>query len=310
MNGRGAFAACAVATCALVSALFVRRADACNNLPCAPARAAPPDGATIPENARALWWSGAQSGDGTRTLGAREARLALANAAGTAIAVTTEAMGAGFVVRPAAPFVAGATYVLSWDELCSAGSPFVARRTFTVGPSAPLPSTLGSIDVETRGRAPRDIQVGSCAKRFDVTLAHLRYEPSSAMRPWLSLARFESLVDGSPWASTSFGDPAEGRTFDVFAACGGDTRFAPLGRHDVVVRAAIVGEPSAPAPLSSRVPLACDRACGCRAPGRVTSFADPSALALATACMAWYVRRRRDPAALRATARRAHPTRT
>lgn len=111
-------------------------------------------------------------------------------------------------------------------------------QTLAVGPSAPIPTSLGRLVVTEVASEPVPFPGGGpCYELADRSTVHVELEPSDEALPWLDVVVLETLVDGRPYmrqGGLSYDPSPLGTTSRVgwgsdlfFAACG-----APAGTSD------------------------------------------------------------------------------
>ncbi len=184
---------------------------------------------------------------------ARVPDFALVDAAGGSTLTTRlEALGGGrYLARIASALIPGRAYRASFDQACGAGA-----RSFRAGPSAPPPTTLGTLRVEQRqvGLFDTDLleNVGAdperCRTRESyVAWAVVRLDAAPELGAWADALEIETVVDGVVQADPPPGEvwSAPGKAFGVnrygfFAApvwlpCGSDGRAR--GTREVRMRA-------------------------------------------------------------------------
>lgn len=140
-------------------------------------------------------------------------------------------------------FVATTLIEGPWSMSLDVGCPVDAG--FTVGPPAPLPAVAATVLLVETNWLPQSAASTCTGPTPARQLVRLRIEPSAEMTPWLPLARWEVEVNGTNRRTFGFGSfglqsfPFDG--FDV--QCGGpqDARYLQPGRHEVKVRARILG---------------------------------------------------------------------
>ena len=158
----------------------------------------------------------------------------------------------------------GKTYVLHLPQFCpdfeTGGTSVLPPDdvTFVAGPTAPVPTTLGTLGLTAL--APAMVSVwtnsGSCTEPILAAQGRVDVALAPAWQPWLTLTRSELWVDGTVWQKSVYGDvpqtgatPPEGtfgRTVHAFhAACqtvqaGTDGGVQP-GEHHVDVRLHLAG---------------------------------------------------------------------
>jgi uncharacterized protein (TIGR03382 family) len=246
-----------------------RPADACSPPMCWPGAFLPGDATTIPSNAPGLYWRPSRAGIAPSTLST--VRLTTTMAPTTALSFTaTPLAGGDYVIVPDAPLVEGTSYVL--EDLATCGGTAGPRVTFTAGPSAPLPASLGTMWTDPHGTR-LDLEIatsaGSCSMTVDAETFGIGVTPSTDATPWMALLLFETVVDGQPWQiqeSINYepgpGESWKGRGRDLlFRICTPDTAASYTGMssggHAVAFRASLPGgQPLATPALG--VELMCD----------------------------------------------------
>ncbi|HLL21374.1 MAG TPA: hypothetical protein VK427_04540 [Kofleriaceae bacterium] len=150
------------------------------------------------------------------------------------------------------PLVAGTTYVLEDTAACEGSA---ARVTFTAGPAAPLPSTLGSVHIGAASRMDLDVATaaGSCSTPVDTIAASVQFLPTVGAGPWKDLFLYETLADGQAWFSQSSitdrvppGESWRGRGRDMlYHACTPNPQASypglTEGSHRIAFRATLPG---------------------------------------------------------------------
>jgi hypothetical protein len=237
----------AIAASLAASLGTVERADACSGS-CIHGSFLPRDGATIPANASALYWrpSSDATPDGVR----------LTPNGGAPIPLIAIQEPNGWLLTPATPLVAGTQYVIEETDGCE--QPF--RVTFTAGPTAPFPTSLGTTQREgpyERSELLVETALGSCSIEADATHATIVLAHSADAEPWKDLFFYETIVDGRGWSPRTdllrphpIGESWRGRGRDqLFRVCGDTTEGRRLeeGHHEAAFRARLPGEP----PLSA-----------------------------------------------------------
>lgn len=250
--------------------LAARDAAACSQQGCGGLRALPGEMTTVPANAPALrfFTLAPLAGDGgvgdagaswnvSVTLGRRTAMSPAPVALGW-----PRAYGPGFEVTIDEALTPGETYELSAEAACDAGR-LTHRSSFTAGPTAPMPTALGTLSASavSMGFEPTPVSTGECAAMTPASTATVSIEHSADAAPWRSLLVYETLVDGVAWqprtsqrsdGSTGTsplapGGSSFGRGQDhVYAICppaSAELRAlgASEGRHRVKIRATLPG---------------------------------------------------------------------
>jgi MYXO-CTERM domain-containing protein len=254
----------------IVAAATPRPADACSAPPCRLSSFVPADGTTIPANAPGLYWRPAASDASPANV-----RLTTVADPTTALPFTATKLPSGdYVIVPDAPLAAGTAYVLEDLMPCTfiPNNPPV-RNTFTAGPSAPLPQSLGGVSLIGHG-IQGDLEVGtsdgSCSKTVDAVSISVQLEPSADAQPWLSLLLFQTLVDDAVWSAQrqinvpiAPGESWKGRGIDLlYRVCEEDTgninRGLSVGGHRVQFRGALPGVATELYSSDTSVELMCD----------------------------------------------------
>lgn len=167
----------------------------------------------------------------------------------------------------------GASYKLTAEvaDPDSATCASTSVTTFTAGPSAPKPTTLGSLKIGANGPTTLTLATsGLCSEAVKVVRSELELVASPEAAPWAGLLRYETYVDGVKWFASNDARMQVHRAGSwvgigkdvVYAACEtGKGSYAGVsqGRHTVVMRAYLAGEPSlvlesAPATLELTCP--------------------------------------------------------
>jgi MYXO-CTERM domain-containing protein len=227
-----------------------RPADACGPPACWPGAFVPGDNTTVPENAPGLYWRPSivdnRSADPSMVSLVREGDT-------TPIPVTPIAQGTDWVLVPQVPLVAGTRYVLAESRECNGTAG--ARATFTVGPSAPLPTTLGTLELLGHGNF-MELEVGaggSCSTTIGAMAVQVSLTAAPDIAPWKDLLVYETLVDGQPWFTepsinvrTPPGGSWYGRGIDLlYRICEPDPSAArpglTAGGHEAAFRATLPG---------------------------------------------------------------------
>lgn len=229
---------------ALSTSLVAAVAWPCSGPPCsAIVEGVPRSGSTIPANApavgvqRALFSSNAAVG-GTSTLPPSSQAISLRRTDGGLQPLTPLAATYGTFGSTAA-FTPGSEWELEFTESW-AGCGGVTSR-FTIGPSAPVPTSSATIALLDSTWV--DASNSSCGASPEVQLARLRITPTTAMEPWLALARWELEVDGRLAGTAAYGTIPAG-AFEPEATQG--VAFRPVNVVQVECQAAPGGPGFAP----------------------------------------------------------------
>ncbi|MFN0245470.1 MAG: hypothetical protein ACKV2T_01095 [Kofleriaceae bacterium] len=249
----------------------IEPSDACSPPPCWAGGLLPADGATIPANAPALYWRPASGG----TPG--EIRLTAVGGAQIPLTSVREPNSDAYVLTPSTPLVAGTQYVLEDTGECLYQEPL--RSTFTAGPAAPLPTSLGT--TQRDGAYVRDdISIatarGSCSIDLDAASAIVTLTHSADAEPWQDLLVYETLADSQLWAphtainvSRPLGASWRGRARDqLYRVCvdNDEGRGLAEGTHEAAFRAYLPGQAKLVA-TSVSVETACEPSNGSNGSG-------------------------------------------
>ena len=226
-------------------------AQACEPMPCYPGSLLPAGG-TIPVNTPALRWHVAA------TLPAADAKsMVTLQRDGSDVAFTLEADGEEtYRIVPAQAWEEGATYTLEAKNACAYVGPKTHSSTFSIGPEATAPESMGRLELEAPGKGQLEIGTasGSCSVEEEAVWGDLEVKLSEGAKPWAGMIDFTPKVDRKRWAyESSIGVPVpqgqsevgRGRT-RVYARCkDGSDAFegAGEGAHEVVLAGSVFGLP-------------------------------------------------------------------
>lgn len=237
----------------------------------------PGDGSTVPANLPVIYWRPRYDFAGTA---GNPSNVTLTTAAdpGTPLAfAATRINDHVFHLVPDAPLVEGTSYILTDSTPCTSSSGVPSPRvTFTVGPTAPLPTTLGALaitDLPVRTEAIAS-DGGSCTLQAvaDTVAVSINYVAVADAAPWRDVLHFETLVDGRPWNARSNilqsiapGASWAGRGVDrLYTVCRIEDPFGQSevfelaeGAHAVQMRATLPGTNLSLATDTPTVSLAC-----------------------------------------------------
>jgi MYXO-CTERM domain-containing protein len=240
---------------------------------CFPGQFVPGADATVPANLPGIYWQASPNASPAAT----PANVTLATTAdpSTPLSFTATQQGGGYVylLVPDAPLLAGTTYVLTDSTPCQFGGTTDTMVTFTVAPSAPLPTTIGALAV-TDLPPRRDTFAssgGSCAVETLAASAAVSVDRDAPeLAPWIDVMHFETRVDGNPWYGRSSilqvvppGASWVGRGFDrIYTGCSDAVDEALAfdlseGPHRVEMRATLPGTTLALATDTRNVTLTC-----------------------------------------------------
>ena len=263
----------------LAASTAARPAQACSPPQCVPPLVAPAAGKSLPGNLPGfpVIHERGEGVDGSAPLTVVE----LIDPAG-AVVPTDERMLPDWVglVAPLAPLIPG-TYKLRWRETCSfenatqTGVPIPARmaeREVIVTAAQPLPTSIGTLSLETRRETYRVNANASCTADVSASVVRLTLQPSAELAPYLPVAKLSVVINGQRWASSLYGAVSvippsiyfAARTpLEIFAVCsapsGGQSidRGLAEGTHQAELRVEIPGAASAPAPVPFTFQLSC-----------------------------------------------------
>lgn len=242
--------ACPVAA-TLVLAAAPSRSEACSAPACWPGSITPRDATPVPSNMPGIFWQPLSAGfSGDTHDDPANIVLATAGAPSTELAFSTMPLADGAVlIVPDEPLVEGTTYVVTDNNTCDyVDGP---SASFVVGPSAPLPTVLGSISATSERVETIDVATSSGSCSTEVTAHRVTITPDLIYEaiPWSSVFHFEIVVDGQVWRSTDSINtfPDVRGTWQLFRTCPGSTtdlgadQGLSAGPHAVFVRATIPG---------------------------------------------------------------------
>ena len=227
----------------------------------------PQAGKTIPSNTRGVVVFAPRVASGA----AEPATTFTKSSAGgpETVAFTREgAPGRPTLFVPTNGFEVGASYEVTVDSSCEGKEPPTAV-TFTVGPAATKPTTLGKLQQSDAGVKPLIVAAGAqCSMVISAAQVSFEVVLSAEAKPWEALLQYETIVDGKPWQASSDArmqvHPSggwKGRGKDlVYSSCEAKgTAGLGQGPHQVVVRATLPGNPAV---TLESTPLAFDLTCG------------------------------------------------
>lgn len=252
-----------------------RTADACSASCNDPGFFVPGDGATVPANLPGIFWRPRYDLFNTPP-NVANVRLTTAADPGTALPFTAQMLGDHqYLLVPDAPLVAGTSYIATDSTMCAGGVPS-PTVTFAVGPSAPLPTTLGTLAITDLPPQTEAIASsgGSCTLQAlaDTVAVSIDYFAVPEAAPWRDVLHFETRVDGQPWnarasilQSIAPGASWAGRGVDrLYTVCRVEDPFGQSatfelaeGAHTVQLRATLPGTNLSLATDTPMVSLAC-----------------------------------------------------
>jgi hypothetical protein len=187
------------------------------------------------------------------------------------------------LLKPVKGLKAGTTYLLHLPGFCpdlesATGALLPAEDvTFTAGPEAPVPATLGALALNTL--APSMVAVwtqsGSCTVPILAARGQVGVKANPELLPWQALTRAELWVDGALWVRSDYADvpllgtlplpTSIGRTVHEFhVPCGNvppmDDAGVKAGPHHVDVRMHVAGAYNDAPYLYGDLVVTCDAA--------------------------------------------------
>lgn len=236
----------------LIALGWSQNAQACEPYPCLPG-ALLPAGGTIPANVEALRWHVAGQ------IPTRKAKKMLRLTNGkTPVPFSVEVEDPEtFRVVLGQPLEEGATYTFTAKNACPQMGPAEHVSTFTVGPAAPMPDTLGSVTLLAPGMGSLQIGTsgGSCSVEEEAVWADVRVKLSDEAKPWAEMIDYQARIDAKPWefsdtisrlpdrGSSLIGRGKE-RVYARCAARSGAFEGAGEGTHTVAMQGTVYGQPA------------------------------------------------------------------
>ncbi|AKV00730.1 hypothetical protein AKJ09_07393 [Labilithrix luteola] len=252
---------------AIASSLIVhaRPSAACGVIPqCDSVEVLPAPGAAVPSNAPALAFFDA----------AIATNFELHKATGELVATTTSATADAATNTKflflSTPLTAGEAYEVRWSPNCQV--PNRSSVSFTAGPAAPLPTTMGSVTVaeSLRGDHSSCGHVWNTSQSSDgghQAATFFEFAPSAELVPYLPIAKIVSFVDGQPVnldiqdITTSTSTSRRGIRTVCVTDPGYDTYgTVSAGLHHIRLEAIVAGATSQPLPLEFDANVQCEPA--------------------------------------------------
>lgn len=193
-------------------------------------------------------------------------------APGVPRALTAQPLPNGdYLLVPTVALVDGASYRLTDRSTCAPTGEHGPQVVFSVGPQAPLPSSLGTLSAAVPAVVPLTLATtsGSCFAEATVARSSIELVASAAATAWLDVLHFETRVDGRPWhyvtsigALVPPGTSPAGRARDVvYAVCAskdpGVGEGLAAGKHVVTMQATLPGTTQVVMSSELNVTLAC-----------------------------------------------------
>jgi hypothetical protein len=194
-------------------------------------------------------------------------------APGVPLGLTAQMLPNGdYLLVPTVALVDGASYRLTDRSVCAPTGEHGPQVVFSVGPQAPLPSSLGTLSATAPAVLPLTLATtsGSCLSEVTVAQSTIELVESTAAAAWLDVLHFETRVDGRPWhyvtsigGWTPPGTSPAGRARDVvYAICAskdpGVGEGVAAGTHTVTMQATLPGTTQVVMSSELMVTLACD----------------------------------------------------
>jgi hypothetical protein len=181
-------------------------------------------------------------------------------------ATVTDVDSRTVLITPTTPWAEGEEYVL-FASSCAAEpteSPLPERARFTIGPSAALPTSLGTTEVAVNEENTLWLIGGpACTEEMPAASAEVTLEPSANAEAWQGALVFEVLVDGTPFGdgtrSSLSGADVTGPSATVYRLCDVDgVNTLAEGAHQVQFRATLPGTELSLTSDPAEVELHCD----------------------------------------------------
>lgn len=155
------------------------------------------------------------------------------------------------------PLEEGATYTFTAKNACPQMGPKEHVATFTVGPAAPMPDTLGAMRLLAPGKGSLQIGTsgGSCSVDEEAVWADVQVELSDSAKPWAEMIDYQASTDAKPWefSDTISRLPDRGSSLighgkeRVYARCAAESgafEGAGEGTHAVTLQGTVYGQPA------------------------------------------------------------------
>jgi MYXO-CTERM domain-containing protein len=174
-----------------------------------------------------------------------------------------------FHVRPNAALLPGRQYRLRYPEACEGNlpsAPKTTEHTFTTGPAASPPASIGTVKVT--GHRVAEANVGSgpgwCfLMPLRAGLTHVEVQLSEELKAYGALTTISTLINGR--SAPVVNQRQEGANapleMDVYAHCAGDAGMSaglPPGTYQLEIRAHVLGIDTPPPPVFTTIELACE----------------------------------------------------
>ena len=240
------------ASCAILLPLLPAKARACEPPSCWGGHFIPSAGA-IPSNAPFLVWQphvvfGVDEFDA--------GALRLLKLGGETETIPFELMGStdGYsLVKLYEPLQSGRYQMVAGSACGESREP--KQVEFAVEGPAPLPTGLGSVQVQNRNSGVITIAAdGECSTGVRAAQVEIKVQLSESAKPWRDLLMFSTWVDGEEWrpettlaSNLAPGSSWNGRGRDLmYAICDDDEKRyhkpdLSFGKHEVVIRASLPG---------------------------------------------------------------------
>jgi hypothetical protein len=252
-------------------------ASACSGNPCFPEGVAPAEGQSVPGNLPGFPVTtgptlGFDAGAGPEPQ--------LIGPGGQPVPTDLKPVAGAVLLAPRQPLAPG-NYRLRWMSSCRyvsatepgvAGPPMQQERAVTVTTAAPLPTSIGTVNVQVQRESAYTVTAdASCTTTVSAAVARFALSAPAELQPFLSVARLSMTVDGQSWAASPYGGGTriptsiywvERRPLAVHALCqipGPFTldRGLPEGHHHAELTVEIPGLATTLAPVSVDFDLSC-----------------------------------------------------
>jgi hypothetical protein len=201
-----------------------------------------PSGGSVPANVPGFLWHPGTVPEGKESI----VTLTKLGAQGEKnVAVTVESvsepnrLGGLTRILPSEPLEPLAQYVLSVPDYCSGQEGARRTSTITVTEAAPVPSSLGRLDIKQSAGTIEVAHTASCSAEVTASYADLTLQLSPEAAAYRGVLRYQTLADGKP-APVATGSKAPGAA-RLYVMCGksvpGAMEGLPPGRHAVKVSA-------------------------------------------------------------------------
>ncbi|MBC7978628.1 MAG: hypothetical protein H7138_26885, partial [Myxococcales bacterium] len=250
-----------------VSVATPRSAEACGPVPCTQAKLA--GAGAVPVNFPGVFWRPLiDNAHPDRSPDPAQISLTRAGDPDTRLPfMATRTGSSDFLLVPDSALTVGETYVATDPTVCEAYGPSgsqAAHIQFVVGPSAPMPTTLGTLAVSDLAVGQRSVPGAFSRCDVEVTAAwqtvQLTLAPEAV--PWKSLLQLEVSVDDQSFTPSRYEDHSADTQVTIYHTCAGADPSADSGvasgSHVVHMRGTIAGTTMTVASATATINLVCD----------------------------------------------------